>query len=487
MVDTGFAAAETPAPMLALQVLVTSLSLFNFGYNTASISGVLLYIEVSDTVDCRSEPVCVTSAFEKGYVVSSCLLGAVLGALLAGSLADRFGRRTTLLANNVFYTLGPVGMYLAPSLDALVVARLFAGVGVGISSALVHVYISEVVPAARRGGHGAILVMMGTGGILVANLVAYWLAEQWRLVLGASAVTSLLQALVGPFVMPESRRWLQARQLTAGASAQQALVSVGGTSARALQVPPACEDGGWRALWTAVHLGDARKPLMIGFGLQVLQQVSGINVAVYYAPTIFKLAHFSDDASVFLSATVSMIQIMATLFLAGVIDKVGRRPMCFVGLTLMTFSLTLLGVSFLFSGHAAGWLALVAVMLYRVAFSLSLGPLPYIITAEIFPSSYRASGVSLCWAMNWISNFIVSLTFLPLSQVTTIPGTFFMYAAVCLFAMWFVHHEVPETTGRTLEELERLGRTAEAAPEAAAAALEAAAGSGRAGRISVVD
>lgn len=459
------------------------MSLFNFGYNTASISGALLYIEVSDTYDCSSEPVCLTSAFQKGYVVASCLLGAVVGALLAGSLADRFGRRTTLLGNNIFYTIGPLGMLLAPSVNALAVARSVAGVGVGISSALVHVYISEIVPAARRGGHGAILVMMGTGGILVANLTAYLLAERWRLVLGASVVTSLLQAAVGPFVMPESRRWLQSRELAAGA--RQVLVSGGSNGERMAQSAAGCEDGGWGALRTAVRAGDARKPLMIGFGLQVLQQVSGINVAVYYAPTIFKLAHFSDDLSVFLSAAVSLIQIMATLFLAGVIDRVGRRPMCFVGLVLMTVSLVVLGVSFLLSGKAAGWLSLGAVLLYRVAFSLSLGPLPYIITAEIFPNSYRASGVSLCWAMNWISNFVVSLTFLPLAEVTTIPGTFFMYAAVCIFAIWFVHHQVPETTGRTLEELEHLPQPGHAN---ATTAADARSSNGvNVTRISVVD
>mmetsp|Transcript_71592 Transcript_71592/g.209841 ORF Transcript_71592/g.209841 Transcript_71592/m.209841 type:complete len:324 (-) Transcript_71592:29-1000(-) len=322
--------------------------------------------------------------------------------------------------------------------------------------------------------------MMGTGGILVANLTAYLLAERWRLVLGASVVTSLLQAAVGPFVMPESRRWLQSRELAAGA--RQVLVSGGSNGERMAQSAAGCEDGGWGALRTAVRAGDARKPLMIGFGLQVLQQVSGINVAVYYAPTIFKLAHFSDDLSVFLSAAVSLIQIMATLFLAGVIDRVGRRPMCFIGLGFMTLSLVVLGVSFLLSAKAAGGLALGAVLLYRVAFSLSLGPLPYIITAEIFPNRYRASGVSLCWAVNWISNFVVSYTFLPLAEVTTIPGTFFMYAAVCIFAIWFVHHQVPETSGRTLEQLERLVKPEPGGPAyAALAGVGGGRGAARAG------
>mmetsp|Transcript_48393 Transcript_48393/g.144519 ORF Transcript_48393/g.144519 Transcript_48393/m.144519 type:complete len:485 (-) Transcript_48393:25-1479(-) len=484
MVETGFTVAETPAAMLAVQTLVTSLSLFNFGYNTASISGVLLYIEMSDTVDCRSESVCLTSPFEKGLVVSSCLLGAMVGALLAGSLADRYGRRTTLLCNNVFLTLGPVGMFVAQSALALAMARLFAGVGVGVASALVHVYISEVVPAARRGGFGAILVMMGTGGILAANLVAFALAEEWRYVLGAGAIPSLLQVTVGPFVMPESSRWLQVRELRV-AGAQQALVALDGAGSPGSPASPSGEDTGWHALWVATKSGAARGPLLIGFGLQVLQQVSGINVAVYYAPTIFKLAHFQDKLAVFLSAAVSLMQIIAMLLLAGVIDRVGRRPMCFIGMALMIVSLTWLGVSFLLSGMFAGWSALGAVLLYRVAFSLSLGPLPYIITAEIFPHSYRASGVSLCWAMNWISNFIVSLVFLPLTEVTTVPGTFFLFAVICVFGVWFVRRQVPETTGRTLEELEHLERPADASRPACRDPNVCS--GGQATRISVVD
>jgi len=183
-----------------IQVLVTSLSLFNFGYNTASISGALLFMgNNSMHGDCASESICLTNSFEKSCVVSSCQLGAVLGALAAGSLADWIGRRATLLVNNVFYTVGPLGMFLAPSLELLVLARLLTGVGVGIASALVHVYISEVVSAEERGKHGAILVMMGTGGILIATLMADVLKERWRFVLGASAVFALLQAALGPF------------------------------------------------------------------------------------------------------------------------------------------------------------------------------------------------------------------------------------------------------------------------------------------------
>merc|ERR1712050_674901 len=142
---------------------------------------------------------------------------------------------------------------------------------------------------------------------------------------------------------------------------------------------------------------------------------------------------------IFLSSAVSLAQIIATLYLARVVDRVGRRLMTFIGLYIMTISLVALAISFWLTGHYVGYLALVAVLLFRVSFSISLGPMPYIITAEIFPNSCRASGVSICWFVNWASNFIVSLTFLPMLHALTTSGTFLLYAAICVFAIWFIY------------------------------------------------
>merc|ERR1712050_370536 len=157
---------------------------------------------------------------------------------------------------------------------------------------------------------------------------------------------------------------------------------------------------------------------------------------------------------IFLSSAVSLAQIIATLYLARVVDRVGRRLMTFIGLYIMTISLVALAISFWLTGHYVGYLALVAVLLYRVSFSISLGPMPYIITAEIFPNSFRASGVSLCWAVNWATNFMVSLSFLPMMNLLSTSVTFIVYAVVCIFAVWFVYACVPETRGQTLEQLE---------------------------------
>jgi len=454
-----------PERSYALLVFVTGLSLFNFGYNTASISGALLYIDLDQT-DCSAEVVCLTSAFEKGCVVSSVLLGACLGALSGGPLGDRFGRSRALIYNNAFYIIGPVGMALSQSVETLAATRALTGFGVGVSSALVHLYIGESVPAARRGEYGALLVMLGSGGVLVANLVAYALGDMWRLDLGLSAAPALLQVLLGPFWLPESPAWLMKRHqhsssstnFSSGtASTSPALVEPSPESppARASTLlaaaSPATEESSWLLLWKALRSGEARVALGVGAGLQLLQQISGINVAVYYGPKIFTLAHFSKHFSILLSSAVSLAQLAATLLLALLVDKVGRRIMALIGCALMAVSLIILGLAFCMPEEDAGFLALTGVLIYRVAFSISLGPLPYIITAEIFPAAYRAPGVSLCWAVNWLSNFGVSLTFLPMLNTIGDAATFFIYAGVCLLAMVFVWACVPETNGVSMD------------------------------------
>jgi len=436
---------DTPTWKLTLLVLVTSISLFEFGYNTASISGVLLYIDAAE-FDCSQQAICLMNSVQKGYVVSSCLFGACFGALMAGSLADRFGRRTVLLANNVFFILGPLGMAMAPTVHILAAARAIAGIGVGISSALVHVYIGENVPASRRGEQGAILVMMGTGGILVSTLASWLLQDDWRTVLGLAILPAMLQLVLGPLFMPESPAWLRMQQGRAQSSDHAApLLHVDA-------MPRSSErEGGWMALVKAARTGQVTSALVVGLGLNILQQVSGINVVVYYGPKVLSMAGFPKEDLMLLSALLSAVQMMATLLLARLVDRLGRRPMSFVGLALMAVSLATLGAAFELPIEDSKWLAVWSLLIFRVAFSLSLGPLPYIITAEIFPLSCRASGVSLCWSVNWFSNCLVSMTFLPIMEVLHPSNTFFMYAVVSIITLIFVKFCVPETSGKTLD------------------------------------
>lgn len=426
-------------------VLTASLSLFNFGYNTSSIGGALLYIGTSDdTESCLSESVCLRTAFEKGCVVSSCLLGAVFGALIAGHLAELRGPRTILLFNNVSYILGPLGMALAPNIGILICARAFTGVGVGVSSALVTVYVSEIVPASRRGEYGAITAMMTTVGILLAFLASVFLADSWRVLLGASAVPAMVQSVLGLFVMPESPRWLQ-KQVQHERELQVGLLK-GDT-----RLPVEAKRTGWVALWGALRSRRTAEPLIVGVGLQMFQQICGVNVTVYYSPQVFTMLHCSKELSDILSAIITCLSILSTFMIARIVDVIGRRRAGFIGISVMSASLVALAAAFLApQSLVSGWVAALAILSYRVAFGMSLGPLPYIVTAEIFSDSWRAAGASLCWASNWTCNFIVSLTFLPLVNLISASGAFLLYTGACVASLWFLCAFVPETTGQEL-------------------------------------
>ena len=416
--------AVEPAPttsyssrrMVAL-ILVTGLSLFNFGYNSANIGGVLLYLDSSQTA-CSQKAICLSSPLMKGVLVSSCLVGAVLGALFAGTLAAQQGPRTTLLMNNVFFIVGSISSALAPGILSLILSRCILGLGVGSASAITHVYIGEVVPAERRGEHGALLVVLGTGGILVANLVSWCMAEHWRWVFAFGAVPAMLQLLWGSVIMPESPHW-KARLQPGRCLCRKCQDADSPECIANSEAPCFMESSGaWFNLLKSVRTGRAVPPLIIGGGLHVLAQATGINVVIYYGPKMLTLVGFASSTAVFVSTTISLFQMGSTILLARLVDRLGRKPMSFIGLSCMLVSLCGIAFSYLLppSHRAASWLALISCFAFRVAFSVSLGPLPYIIAAEVFPEDIRAPGVSLCLAVKWVANFVVSLTWLPLAE-----------------------------------------------------------------------
>lgn len=312
-------------------IFVTGLSLFNFSYSASNIGGVLLYLD-SAHADCSHEAICLHSSLWKGLLVSSCLVGAFFGALCAGPLADHCGRRATLLANNAFFILGSLSCAFSPGILWLILSRCVVGIGVGIASALVHVYIGEVVPASRRGEHGAILVMMGTGGILVANLVC-WVVSGWRWVFALGSVPAFLQILGGLAIMPESTLWHRQRSRDLDLARKSLeVVAIEEVAVIDCEDPECREDllestASWANLWQSIRSGEALLPMTVGCGLHVLAQASGINVIIYYGPKMFTLAGFSSSTAIFLSASISACQMMSTLFLSRVVDKVGRKPM----------------------------------------------------------------------------------------------------------------------------------------------------------------
>lgn len=443
-------------------VLIISISSFSFGYNTGSIAGALIFIK---------EEFELSSLF-KGIVVSCILIGALVGSMIGGKLADDFGRRNTFVFSAVPYFIGAVGMALAPDVYVLVGFRTLSGLAVGVSSTLCNMYISEISPAAQRGQLGGLAPFSVTFGILISYVLSYAFAEvtyNWRWMLGISVGPAVLQLLLG-LTLPESPRWLMkqrnsptaaivlAQLLHGSSNDQQLLDNLISQELECMEAAVHAESYTPQLSCLSMCRNDILSALLVGIGLNMLQQLSGVNVVVYFSPTVLVHAGFSNTNATLFTALVGLTQLLATFVLMRLVDSCGRKPLSSFGLVGMIIGLGALGASFLpqlAKLSFAKWIAVSGMLIFRVFFSFSLGPLPYIITAEIFPADARSAGIALSWSANWIFNFAVSLTFLFIVDAIGAAYTFFGYTAVSFFALLFLWCYVPETAGKSLDALPR--------------------------------
>jgi len=418
-----------------------------FGYDTGVISGALLFIREDFTL----------SPFLQGFVVSSLLVGAMVGALGCGPLSDRFGRRPVVVLAAVIFALGAIGAALAPSATFLVAARIVLGLAVGLASVIVPLYIAEMSPPDIRGLLVALNQLMITVGILVSYLVnfAFTSSGNWRAMLGLAVVPSVV-LLLGMLFMPESPRWLVAQDLPD--QARQILRRVRGTERvedeiRDIEEAESQEEEGPRELlrpWV-------RPILLVGILLNFFGQASGINTIIYYAPTIFENAGFAASASVLATVGVGAVNVLMTVVGMSLVDRAGRKPLLLVGLIGMILSLGVLGLAFLLSSlsGAISYLAVVCLMVYIASFAVSIGVIIFIIPSEIFPLKVRGSAMGFCLLTNWGTNFLITLTFLSLIEAIGEAGTFWLYALIGVAFWLFTYFFIPETKGRSLEEIER--------------------------------
>jgi sugar porter (SP) family MFS transporter len=464
---------------IKMAVFVSSLSTVCLGYNSAIIAGAILYIEK----DQAFEP--LDDAME-GALVSCALAGAAIGAA-CGSIADYIGRRRALFWIAGIFIIGPICMALSPNIWLLIAARAVAGLGIGVSSVLVNLYISEIAPAANRGQLGGWAPFLGTLGILVSYLVSAVLGllpnGAWRFQLGFALVPAILQLLLSRFI-PETPRWLLARgrQEEASVSLRQLFPSASAEALEAeihrIQADPAfAASQANQRVGLCTLCRQHQLPSVLGVSINVLQQVSGINVVIYFGPTILTEAGFSNSGSMIATAMVSVMQLAATAVLIRHVDRIGRRPLALLGILLMMVGLGLLVAAFILQGTPAddsfpwtGCLSTAGMFLFRGAFSLSLGPLPYIMTSEFFPQEARAAGTALSWTSNWASNFGVSLSF-PLvvdafgkliGHKDGIAMIFCIYIGFCVVAYALVLRMLPETRGLQLEAAAAVQRPADA-------------------------
>jgi sugar porter (SP) family MFS transporter len=425
---------------------VVALGGFLFGYDTGVISGALSFI----TTDFH------LSSFTSGLVVSAILIGAMVGALSSGRVADRFGRRIVIIAAAAIFTLGAVLAALAPSAPALIAARVVLGIGVGIASALVPVFIAEVAPPAARGRLVAVNQLLITIGIVVAYAIGYAFtsSHDWRAMFALAVIPSVGLG-IGMLFMPESPRWLIAKGREDEARRVLARVRpAGDADAEIAEIRQVRPEG-------AVKLRElARKwvvpALIAGVGLQILGQATGVNTVIYYAPTIFKHAGLGSSAAILATVGVGVVNMVMTVVGMNLVDRIGRRRLLLIGAAIQALALVALSVTFTIAGLSAGTgaIAFVCVVIFIAAAAACLDVVVFIIPSEIYPLGVRGTAMSVTLFANWGMGFVVSLTFLTLLQALGTAGSFWLYAALCAVLVVFTARFIPETRGRSLEEIE---------------------------------
>ncbi|BCJ36083.1 putative metabolite transport protein CsbC [Actinocatenispora thailandica] len=422
---------------------------FLFGYDTGVISGALLYI----TPDFR------LTAAQQGSVVSVLLLGAMAGALLAGRVADRIGRRATFGLEGAVFIVGTAIAVFAADFPMLLVARLVLGLAVGSASSTVPVYLSELSPTEIRGRVLTLNQLLITIGILVAYFVnlAFSSGGLWRGMFAVGAVPALLMVLAAAFLLPESPEWQgthgqldKARALVVSLTNEATADKLIDERRRRRQQWEADRPAqrGWRLLRSA----RVRPALVVGLTLAAAQQFGGINTIIYYAPTIMKETGLTAGNSILYSVAIGLINLVMTLVAIKLIDRVGRRVLLLFSLTGMTVTMALLGLAFVAGLNSI--LTLVFMVGYIALFAGGMGPVFWVLIGEIFPPSARAVGSSASTTVNWGSNFVVSLLFLPVANALGQGQTFWIFAAICAVALWFVGRYVPETRDRDAGQID---------------------------------
>jgi sugar porter (SP) family MFS transporter len=417
-----------------------------FGFDTAIINGALVFLKKDFGLsDSQTE-----------LAASSILFGAVAGAAIAGWLTDRYGRRRLLFGAALLFTLSAIAAALPRTLTEFVVARLAGGIAIGVASLLVPLYIAEIAPARIRGKLVTLNQLAIVSGILLAYVASYYLAglglASWRWMFAAAAVPSLL-FMVTLLLVPESPRWLLGRGRDAEALGTLTRLNgpaAAATEAAEIQAALADEQGAAASL----RQPRLRRPLHIAVVLAVLQQITGINTILYYGSIIFtEHSGQSATSAIGANALIGGINFAGTIVALFIIDRVGRKPLLLFASGGMALALGALVVGLQL--HAPGPWLLGLIMLYVACFAVGLGPGVWVVITEIFPNAVRGRAASLATVALWVACTLISFTFLSLVKAAGLAGAFGLYAVLSALTFIFVWRAVPETKGRTLEEIEQ--------------------------------
>ncbi|MFM2230628.1 MAG: D-xylose transporter XylE [Bacteroidota bacterium] len=430
-----------------------------FGYDTAVISGAIGNLTVYFKL----------TTLEIGWAISSALVGCLLGAMLSDFWSTRWGRKKALLFAALLFVLNSIGTALPESFSIFILFRIIGGVGVGLASMVVPMYLAEIAPSNRRGALVGKYQLAIVIGIVLVYFVNYFIALQgdaswnltqgWRWMFASELLPSVL-FFATVYTIPESPRWLI--QKGAYEKAKEVLTVFHATNDAALELQTLQESiqTTENNPWLSLRLPKYRKALAVGIGLSILQQLTGINAILYYAPEIFKSLGSSIHASLWETSVLGVVNLMATILAIRWVDRVGRRPLLIYGSIGMIFAL--LGVGSLLYFQVGPTYVLPFLILFMASFSISWGPVVWVVLSELFPNAVRSLALAISVFVQWIANFLVTQYFPYLVENTWVPNSlksafpFLVFALFCFIALLFVWKKVPETKHTTLEQMDSL-------------------------------
>lgn len=443
---------------------VAALGGFLFGYDTAVINGAVNAIRDHFHID----------AVATGITVAIALLGSAVGAWFAGSLADRFGRLLAMRLAAVLFCISAIGSAIPFSAWDLGFWRLVGGVAIGMASVIAPAYIAEIAPASQRGKLGTLQQLAIVLGIAISQVVDWAIAEAaggatqplgmlsaWQWMLGVAAVPAVLYGILS-FTIPESPRHLVATGRSGQARDVLASLESSDVDTRLSEIQASLRSDRKPRLSDLKAKGTALLPIVwIGIGLSMLQQLVGINVIFYYSSALWQSVGINEDSSLLLSMSTQIFNIAGTVVALVLLDRAGRRPLLLTGSIGMAITLAAAAFSFaqaqVVNGEPTmpdpyGVVALVAAHAFVFFFAISWGPAVWVLLGEMFPNRIRASGLAVAAAAQWVTNWLVTVTFPSLSELS-LSGAYVGYTAFAALSIYFVWKWIPETKGRTLEEM----------------------------------
>ena len=404
-----------------------------FGYDTAVISG---------TTRIVADQFALTE-MSKGWYVGCALIGSILGVSVAGMLSDFLGRKKTMLISALMFSISAIGCALCANFTQLVIYRIIGGFGIGVVSIVSPVYISEVSPAEKRGTMVSLYQLAVTIGFLLAYLMNYLVLkgadttstapdlgtrmfnnEYWRGMLGLETIPDLLFLFL-IFFIPESPRWLEVRGQRQDNS----------------------------EAWKAMREKGILVAVLVGSAIAILGQFMGVNAVLYYGPKIFADAGFEDP--LFSTVLVGVVNMLTTVIALSIIDKVGRKQLVWWGVGGMIVCLLMIGLYFLPFTHLPNWFMLTFFLLYVFCTAISISAVVFVLLSEMYPNRVRGLAMSIAGLALWVGTYLIGQLTPWMLENLTPAGTFFLFAFMCLPYLWIMYKYVPDTTGKTLEEIEQ--------------------------------